>query len=90
MAKKRISLTAAYTTPYIRVNSFTVDLSDPIIVGGGRNYAYGLLQESLISSFALINHYCLLHVSIKQCKVPSFQQSKCSSIFFFLAQINLC
>ena len=51
MAKKRISLTAAYTTPYIRANSFTVDLSDPIIVGGGRNYAYGLLESSVQEVF---------------------------------------
>ena len=43
MAKIHISLTAAYTTPYIHVNSFAVDLGDPIIVGGGRNNLYGLL-----------------------------------------------
>ena len=40
MAKKQIFLTTAYTTPYIRVNSFTVDLGDPIFMDGGRDYAY--------------------------------------------------
>ena len=42
--EKRISVMAAYTIPYIRVNSFTVDLGDPTIVGSRHNYTYGLLH----------------------------------------------
>ena len=31
-----------YTTPYIHMNSFTVDPGDSIIMGGGHKFAYHL------------------------------------------------
>ena len=42
--KRTSSHGCPYYSIYIHANSFTVDLNDPIIVGSGRNYAYGLLN----------------------------------------------